>query len=137
MWTDFFVVQIPILYLSYTGGIDGLKLTQRMSVKKPRGFNVSEYYSQAFSMLNGKACRVTLLCENVLMNSIINRFGEDVPTQIVDESHFCAETTVNLSSNFYIWVFASAGKMKITASQEAEDGFQRMLEINNKPVINR
>ena len=115
MWTDFFVVQIPILYLSYTGGIDGLKLTQRMSVKKPRGFNVSEYYSQAFSMLNGKACRVTLLCENALMNSIIDRFGEDAPTQIVDKNHFTVEATVDLSSNFYGWVFASGGKMKITA----------------------
>ena len=62
------------------------------------------------------------------MNSIINRFGEDVPTQIVDENHFSVETTVNPSSNFYGWVFASAGKMKITAPQDAVDGFCRMLE---------
>ena len=108
--------------------IDGLELTQRSSVKKPRGFNVTEYFSQEFSMLNGKTCRITLLCENPLMNSIIDRFGEDVPTQIVDENHFGVETTVNLSSNFYGWVFASGGKMKITAPQEAVDGFQRMLE---------
>ena len=113
--------------------IDGLELTQRASVKKPRGFNVTEYFSQEFSMLNGKACHVTLLCENALMNSIIDRFGEDVPTQIVDESHFSVETTVNLSSNFYGWVFASSGKMRITAPQEAIDGFHKMLEINGKP----
>ena len=31
-------------------------------------------------MLNGKICRITLLCENTLMNSIIDRFGEDAPT---------------------------------------------------------
>ena len=68
-----------------------------------------------------------LLCENALMNSIIDRFGEDVPTQIVDEDHFGVETTVNLSSNFYGWVFASCGKMKITAPQEAVDGFSRMM----------
>lgn len=42
--------------------IDGLELTQRSSVKKPRGFNVTEYFSQEFSMLNGKTCRITLLC---------------------------------------------------------------------------
>lgn len=82
-------------------------------------------------MLNGKACRITLLCENVLMNSIIDRLGEDVLTQIVDESRFSVETTVNLSSNFYGWVFAAAGNMRITAPQEAIDGFQRMLEINS------
>ena len=108
--------------------IDGLELTQQSSVKKPRGFNVTEYFSQEFSMLNGKTCCITLLCENTLMNSIIDRFGVDVPTQIVDENHFTVEATVDLSSNFYGWVFASGGKMRITAPQEAVDGFQRMLE---------
>ena len=55
--------------------------------------------------------------------------------QIVDESQFGVETTVDLSSDFYGWVFASGGKMKITAPQEAVDGFQRMLEINSNPPV--
>ena len=108
--------------------IDGLQITQNASLQKPEDFDVSAYFTQEFSMLNGKTCCITLLCENTLMNSIIDRFGEDVPTQIVDENHFGVETTVNLSSNFYGWVFASGGKMRITAPQEAVDGFQRMLE---------
>ena len=108
--------------------IDGLELTQQSSVKKPRGFNVTEYFSQEFCMLTGKTCHVTLLCENALMNSIIDRFGEDVATQVVDDNHFSVEATVDLSSNFYGWVFASAGKMRIVEPQEAVDGFFRMLE---------
>lgn len=111
--------------------IDGLEITQKAAVQKPVDFNVSAYFIQEFSMLTGRTCRVTLLCENILMNSIIDRFGEDVPTQIVDENHFSVETTVNPSSNFYGWVFASAGKMKISAPQEAVNGFRKMLEINN------
>ena len=79
-------------------------------------------------MFNGKECTVTLLCENILMNSIIDRFGEDVPVQIVDASHFNAHVTVDLSNNFYGWVFASAGKMKITEPQEAAEGFRKLLE---------
>ena len=105
-----------------------MEVTDETAVKKPKGFDVSEFFTQEFSMLNGKTCRITLLCESTLMNSIIDRFGEDVPTQIVDENHFGVETTVNLSSNFYGWVFASGGKMIITAPQEAVDGFQRMLK---------
>ena len=105
-----------------------MEITDETAVKKPKGFDVSEFFTQEFSMLNGKTCCITLLCENALMNSIIDRFGEDVPTQIVDENHFTVEATVDLSSNFYGWVFASGGKMKITAPQEAVDGFQRMLE---------
>ena len=108
--------------------IDGLRITQNASLQKPEDFDVSAYFTQEFSMLNGKTCRITLLCESTLMNSIIDRFGEDASTQIVDKNHFTVEATVDLSSNFYGWVFASGGKMKITAPQEAVDGFQRMLE---------
>ena len=79
-------------------------------------------------MLTGKTCRVMLLCENAFMNSIIDRFGEDVPTQIVDENHFTVEATVNLSSNFYGWVFTSGGKMIITAPQGSVGGLLYELE---------
>ena len=112
-----------------------MEITDEAAVKRPKDFDVSEFFTQEFSMLNGKECTVTLLCENILMNSITDRFGEDVSTQIVDESRFGVETTVDLSSNFYGWVFASGGKMKITAPQEAVDGFQRMLEINSNPPV--
>lgn len=80
------------------------------------------------SMLNGKECAVTLLCENVLMNSIIDRFGEDVPVQTVDADHFSVQVTVDLSGNFYGWVFSSAGKMRITEPQEAVEGFHKVME---------
>ena len=71
--------------------IDGLRITQNASLQKPEDFDVSAYFTQEFSMLTGKTCHVTLLCENALMNSIIDRFGEDVSTQVVDESHFSVE----------------------------------------------
>ena len=108
--------------------IDGLRITQKAAVQKPKDFDVSAYFTQEFSMLTGKTCHITLLCENALMNSIIDRFGEDVPSQVVDDNHFSVEATVNLSSNFYGWVFASAGKMRIVEPQEAVEGFRRMLE---------
>ena len=80
-------------------------------------------------MYDGEECEVTLLCENQLMNSIIDRFGESVHTEIVDEGHFKAITIVDLSSNFYGWVFASEGKMKIIAPEEAADGFRKILKL--------
>ena len=115
--------------------IDRLQVTQEAALQKPEDFDVSAYFTQEFSMLTGKTRHVTLLCENALMNSIIDRFGEDAPTQIVDKNHFTVEATIDLSSNFYGWVFASGGKMRITAPQEAVDGFQRMLEINSNPPV--
>lgn len=48
-----------------------MEVTDEAAVRKPKGFDVSEFFTQEFSMLNGKECMVTLLCENILMNSII------------------------------------------------------------------
>ena len=105
-----------------------MEVTAETAVKKPKDFDVSEFFTQEFSMLNGKECAVTLLCENVLMNSIIDRFGEDVPVQTVDADRFSVQVTVDLSGNFYGWVFSSAGKMRITEPQEAVEGFHKVME---------
>ena len=105
-----------------------MEITDETAVKKPKNFDVSEFFTQEFSMLNGKECMVTLLCENILMNSIIDRFGEDVPAQTVDADHFSVQVTVDLSGNFYGWVFPSAGKMRITEPQEAVEGFRKAME---------
>lgn len=113
--------------------IDKLEVTDEESVAEPEGFDVSEYFAHEFSMLGGKECRIRLLCENVLMNSIIDRFGENVHTEIADDSHFIAETVVELSSNFYGWIFASGGKMRILSPDEAVDGFKDMLECYQNP----
>ncbi len=113
-----------------------MEITDETAVRKPKDFDVSEFFTQEFSMLNGKECAVTLLCENILMNSIIDRFGEEVPVQTVDADHFTAQVTVDLSSNFYGWVFASSGKMKITAPQEAVEGFRKVLKSFAEPFPN-
>ncbi len=53
------------------------------------------------------------------MGSIIDRFGPEVQTEVVDRAHFKVTAAVALSSNFYGWVFASGGKMKILSPEKA------------------
>ena len=108
--------------------IINLEIIDESAVPKPADFSVAEFFAHEFSMFDGRDCRVELLCENPLMNSIVDRFGEEVETRIVDEGHFIATATVDLSSNFYGWVFASAGKMRILGPQEAVSGFNYIIE---------
>lgn len=105
-----------------------MRISEMTAVRKPKDFDVSDYFSQIFSMYDGNDCHVTLLCENELMKHIIDRFGEKVFTAPADDKHFLVETTVSLSQTFYGWVFSFGGKMKITAPQQAIDGFARILE---------
>jgi hypothetical protein len=46
---------------------------------------------------------------------------------IVDEEHFKATVDVDLSGNFYGWVFASKGKMQILAPEWVSEEFQGIV----------
>ena len=107
--------------------ITGLEPLDEPAVARPQDFDVSVFFTREFSMLGGKPCEVELLCENDLMGNIIDRFGEDALTEIMDEGHFKVTVTVNLSNNFYGWVFASAGNIKILSPSEAITEFRQLL----------
>ena len=106
----------------------GLKIIEKAAVKKPEDFDVADYFSQIFFMYDGEECNVILTCENELMKHVIDRFGEDIPTQPVDKNHFSAAVTVSLSQTFYGWVFSFGGKMKITAPEKAVTGFAQLMK---------
>lgn len=107
--------------------ITGCTVTDIFAVKKPADFTVSSYFTKVFSMYDGPAKHVTLICRNELISSIIDRFGEDVRIVKEDTEHFRVTAEISLSPMFFSWVFASGGKMKIAAPKEAVEGFERMI----------
>lgn len=107
--------------------IKNLIVTGIKAVPKPKDYSVAEFFLQEFSMLSGDKCIVTLLCQNDLINSIIDRFGVDVKTTVVDNNHFTVTVPVNLSNIFYGWVFSSAGKMKILFPNKAIEEFKNII----------
>ena len=107
--------------------IKNLNITDIRTVPKPKDYSVAEFFLQEFSMLHGDKCIVTLLCQNDLINSIIDRFGVDVKTTVVDDNHFTVTVPVNLSNIFYGWVFSSAGKMKILFPNKAIEEFKNII----------
>jgi len=110
--------------------IDHLSQVDEPRIEPPDDYNVSDFFTQEFSMLSGKERTVELLVENHLMNNIIDRFGESVQAKTVDNGHFKITVTVALSTNFYAWVFASNGKIRILSPQEAREDFAAMMEAN-------
>lgn len=104
----------------------------------PEGYDISDFFEKEFSMMAGETCTVELLCNNELMGSIIDKFGEDVKTEIVDSEHFKATVDVELSKTFYGWVFASAGSMRILSPEMAKTGFkeaaQKFFEAVGEPL---
>ncbi len=105
-----------------------LEILNDFRVQKPDNFDISEFFEKEFSMLHGDTCEVELLCENQLMDSIIDKFGTKVHTDVVDDEHFRVIVNVDLGGTFYGWVFASGGKMRIVEPIEAVERFEQTLK---------
>ena len=90
------------------------ELCKESAVPAPKDFDPHVYVKSVFQMYDGSEQTVTVKCENTLMKSVIDRFGEGVETYTPDEDHFCANVYVSASPTFYGWVFSFAGRMEIT-----------------------
>jgi predicted DNA-binding transcriptional regulator YafY len=96
------------------------KLLDAPAVPKPEDFDISPYRNSIFQMYGGVASqKVTLRCENALMKSIIDSFGESVETAVLDDGHFTVVVDVSLSPTFYGWVFSFTGRIRIISPQNA------------------
>ena len=78
-------------------------------------FDPAEYVRKVFGMYPDDLCTVELLCDNEVMRSVIDRFGENVRTETVDEQHFRATVEVAPSPPFFSWVFTFSGKIRIVS----------------------
>lgn len=89
-------------------------------------FDPAEYVRKVFGMYPDDLCTVELLCDNEVMRSVIDRFGENVQTETVDEQHFRATVEVAPSPPFFSWVFTFSGKIRIVSPAAVLEEMQDM-----------
>ena len=87
-------------------------------------FDPAEYVRKVFGMYPDNLCTVELLCDNEVMRNVIDRFGENVQTETVDEQHFRATVEVAPSPPFFSWVFT--GKIRIVSPAAVLEEMQDM-----------
>lgn len=93
----------------------------------PDNFNIDEFINTTFRMYNSDHEEVELICDNSVMDSIIDRFGEDVVTYANDMTSFRAVVKVAVNHVFYSWIFGFGGKVKIKTPIEVKDEYIAML----------
>lgn len=69
-----------------------------------------------FRMFSSERQQVELICDNTLMDAIIDRFGKEVTTYAYDMKSFRAVVDIAVNHVFYSWVFGFMGKVKINAA---------------------
>lgn len=95
----------------------------------PPGFSAQSYLRSTFRMFDSRHETVTLLCANDTMDSLIDRFGEEIDVKPYDEDSFLATVDIAISHIFYHWVFGSVGKIRIYAPESVRNEYKEMLII--------
>ena len=104
------------------------KILSEKAVPAPEDFNLNDYINTSFRMYSSKRQKVELICDNSVMDSIIDKFGEDVQTYAYDLKSFKAEVNISVSHVFFSWVFGFGGLVKIHSPEEVKNEYAEMVK---------
>ncbi len=77
------------------------------------GFDVVDYIEQNFNGFSGKSVKVELLCSNLLLDEVKDRFGQTTPISFRKGDRFVAKVHASDSEGFLNWVNQFGDKMLI------------------------
>lgn len=102
------------------------KILKEDQEKPPKGFRLETYINTMFRMFDSERVKVELLCENDVMDALVDKFGTGFRVTAVDEEHFKATVEIAASHIFYSWVFGFGGKVKIASPKEVKEKYREM-----------
>lgn len=100
----------------------------------PDGFDIENYTKEVFFMFSGEKVQADLRCDNSLMKTMVDRFGEDVTTLAYDMTSFRIQTEVSASPTFFGWLFGFGGKVQILAPKSLKEQYREMLFKANEDI---
>ena len=92
------------------------------------GFDVVDYTQKNFNGFSGETTVVELLCSNDLLQTVIDRFGEDVSIREADDDKFTVAVTAAISDGFYNWVSQFDEKMLVLTPASVQEELIRRAE---------
>ena len=98
------------------------------AVPRPKDYSIADFAEKAFQLFDADRTEVTLLCDAVAMNSVLDHFGDRAKTTAIDDSTFRLVAEVSLSPTFFAWVFQFGGKVNILEPTEAIEKYQALLQ---------
>ncbi len=97
------------------------------AVKPPQGFDLNDYLNSMFRMYNGDRKQIELVCDNDIMDSIIDKFGKDVTVLANDMKSFRVLVNTSVGSVFYSWIFGFCGKVMIKSPEKVKEEYAQMV----------
>ncbi len=99
---------------------------KRSGVEDFKKINLAEYSRSTFGMFAGENAQVTLSVDKSLVGVFADRFGKNIfiTYDKNDDSRFIAKVNVNVSEQFFGWLFALGDKAVLTAPGNVVEKFK-------------
>lgn len=101
-------------------------LTEK-SLTMPTKLDLENYTKEIFFMFSGDEIEIELRCDNSLMKTMVDRFGEDVTTVAYDKNSFKLIAEISASPTFFGWIFGFDGKVQILAPENVKKQYKQMI----------
>lgn len=83
-----------------------------------RNFDMAEYSKATFGMYQGQKIKVKIQLANYMCGVFIDRFGKDISFQPIEDEHSELHVDVNVSPQFFGWIFSLGKDVKVTGPSE-------------------
>ncbi|MDO5539514.1 MAG: WYL domain-containing protein [Eubacteriales bacterium] len=105
-----------------------MESTVREGKEQFGNFDTAVFARKTFGMFGGKEDMVKLSCVNSMAGVVIDRFGKDVMMRQESENHFTVSVRVNVSPQFFGWVFGLGSSVQIAGPDWVREEFCRYAE---------
>ena len=102
-------------------------MLEETATPMPDGFDIAEYTNGMFHMYNSNRQDVELICDNDVMDAIIDKFGVNATTLANDMTSFKLEVNVAVNHVFFSWIFGFGGKVRIKGPENVLDQYKDMV----------
>lgn len=103
-------------------------ILNQIAVMPPEDYNPADYSKHVFRMYDtDEPVAVQLHCHMSVIKYLIDNFGVNFETEVIDNEYFKAIVSVCTSTTFYRWVFGFNGKIRIIGPQPVRDRYKEML----------
>lgn len=91
-------------------------------------FDAADYTAKVFNMFTGATQKITLRCDNDLLESMLDRFGEDIPLKNDGTAHFQLKTKAAVSDGLVCWLLQFGEKIQVLEPQSLADCVKEKAE---------
>ena len=135
LWKDSKYIVIGIN--DKTGHIDPYRIDRILNVPEvlkepaadvPEGFDISVYMEAPNALSKGELVEVTLECNGRRINSVIDRFSNNMKILSETGDKTVVRVTVRNNPLFYGWIFGKAGQIRIVEPEEAVKTYKKLVD---------